>query len=99
MRIAVMGTGGYFGGRLARAGETVAFMARGERLAALCARGLTVTSVSGDYHDLVRGRRPPLEALHGPAARLGVRHQIPTAGGFAVHAALRPAAPLAERVA
>ena len=51
MRTAVMGTGGmggYFGGRLARAGEAVAFGARGEPLAAIRARGLTVRSVSGD---------------------------------------------------
>ena len=38
MRIAVFGTGavgGYFGGRLAQAGEKVVFIARGEQLRAL----------------------------------------------------------------
>jgi 2-dehydropantoate 2-reductase len=52
MRIAVMGAGGiggYFGGRLARAGETVAFVARGEHLRAIQASGLTVHSVTGDF--------------------------------------------------
>jgi 2-dehydropantoate 2-reductase len=51
VRIAVMGTGGiggYFGARLARAGETVAFVARGEHLRAIAAKGLTVRSVDGD---------------------------------------------------
>jgi 2-dehydropantoate 2-reductase len=47
MRIAVVGvggTGGYFGGLLARAGEVVTFIARGATLAALRADGLTVES-------------------------------------------------------
>ena len=44
MRIAVVGaggTGGYFGGLLARAGQDVTFIARGANLEALRARGLT----------------------------------------------------------
>ncbi len=52
MRIAVFGTGavgGYFGGRLAEAGEDVAFVARGEHLAAIRAGGLRVTSIAGDF--------------------------------------------------
>jgi 2-dehydropantoate 2-reductase len=52
MRIAVMGTGGvggYFGGLLARAGEDVTFIARGEHLAALQNGGLHVSSVHGDF--------------------------------------------------
>ena len=47
MRIAVVGvggTGGYFGGLLARAGREVAFIARGATLAALRAQGLTIKS-------------------------------------------------------
>ena len=51
MRIAVFGTGavgGYFGGRLAEAGEDVVFIARGAHLAALRADGLRVTSTKGD---------------------------------------------------
>ena len=45
MRIAVVGaggTGGYFGGLLARAGQDVTFIARGANLEALRARGLTL---------------------------------------------------------
>lgn len=53
MRVAIMGsggTGGYFGGLLARAGEDVTFFARGAHLAALRTSGLAVTSrVAGDF--------------------------------------------------
>lgn len=53
MRIAIMGaggTGGYFGGLLARAGEDVTFIARGAHLEALRSRGLTVRSrLAGDF--------------------------------------------------
>jgi 2-dehydropantoate 2-reductase len=52
MRIAVFGTGavgGYFGGRLAQAGEDVVFIARGENLKALRTQGLRVDSVKGDF--------------------------------------------------
>ena len=53
MRIAVMGTGGtggYFGGLLARAGEDVTFIARGDHLAEIRKSGLAIKSVlSGDF--------------------------------------------------
>ena len=53
MRIAVMGTGGtggYFGGLLARAGEEVAFIARGAHLEAIGKNGLAIKSVlAGDF--------------------------------------------------
>jgi 2-dehydropantoate 2-reductase len=52
MRIAIFGAGavgGYFGGRLAQAGENVVFIARGEHLEALRARGLRVDSINGDF--------------------------------------------------
>lgn len=52
MRIAVVGAGGvgaYFGGRLAQAGESVAFVARGAQLEAMCQHGLRVDSVAGDF--------------------------------------------------
>ncbi|OXM60513.1 2-dehydropantoate 2-reductase [Amycolatopsis vastitatis] len=52
MKIAVLGTGGvggYFGGRLAKAGHEVSFVARGEHLAALKRGGLQVASVVGDF--------------------------------------------------
>jgi 2-dehydropantoate 2-reductase len=49
MRIVVMGsggTGGYFGAKLARAGEDVTFVARGAHLAALAADGLRIRSAA-----------------------------------------------------
>ena len=53
MRIAVYGAGGlggFYGARLACAGNDVAFIARGAHLAAMCARGLQVTSPLGNMH-------------------------------------------------
>lgn len=52
MRIVIFGTGGvggYFGGRLAQAGEDVTFIARGEHLRAIKADGLRVDSSLGDF--------------------------------------------------
>lgn len=52
MRIAIMGAGGvggYFGARLAKAGEDVVFIARGAHLQAMRERGLSVRSVFGDF--------------------------------------------------
>lgn len=43
------GVGGYFGGRLARAGEDVIFIARGEHLRAIKENGLRVDSTDGDF--------------------------------------------------
>ena len=53
MRFAIFGTGGvggYFGGRLAQAGEDVTFIARGLHLDAIKERGLWVESINGDFH-------------------------------------------------
>ena len=53
MRFAVLGSGavgGYFGARLARAGQDVTLIARGRHLDAIRARGLEVRSASlGDF--------------------------------------------------
>lgn len=52
MKIAIIGTGGvggYFGGKLARAGNNVIFLARGEHLSAINENGLTVKSIGGDF--------------------------------------------------
>lgn len=53
MKIAVFGAGAvgaYFGGRLAAAGEEVAFLARGRQLEALRRDGLSIASPKGDIH-------------------------------------------------
>ena len=52
MRIVVIGTGGvggYFGGRLALAGNDVTFIARGKHLEAIQQNGLLVKSVLGEF--------------------------------------------------
>lgn len=52
MRVAVVGAGGvggYFGGRLARAGVDTTFIVRGATLEALRERPLRVESISGDF--------------------------------------------------
>jgi 2-dehydropantoate 2-reductase len=64
VRIAVFGTGavgGYFGGRLAQAGEDVTFIARGEHLQAIREHGLRVDSIKGDL--LIQ----PAQATDDPA--------------------------------
>jgi 2-dehydropantoate 2-reductase len=65
MRIAVVGvggTGGYFGGLLARAGEDVTFIARSANLEALRAWGLTVESrLAGTFTLPVRVTDDPSE--------------------------------------
>ena len=53
MKIAIIGTGGvgaYFGGKMAKAGFDVTFLARGAHLKAIREKGLTVKSILGDFH-------------------------------------------------
>jgi len=53
MRIAIIGTGGvggYFGCRLAQAGNDVCFIARGRHLEVIKKNGLFLKSIKGDFH-------------------------------------------------
>lgn len=62
MKVTVVGAGGvggYFGGRLARAGVDVSFVARGEHLRALRQGGLRVRSVLGDFEVPVTADEDP----------------------------------------
>ena len=65
MRVAIVGsggTGGYFGGLLARAGEEVTFIARGAHLEALRMQGLTVKSrLAGEFTLPVQATDTPNE--------------------------------------
>ena len=65
MRIVVIGaggTGGYFGGLLARAGEDVSFLAHGKQLEALRTHGLTVKSrLAGTFSLPVHATSDPQE--------------------------------------
>lgn len=82
MRIAVIGAGavgGYFGGRLADAGEEVSFVARGRTLAALASRGLKIESPLGDLTlEDVRATDDPATVGEVDAVVLGVKAwQVP----------------------
>jgi len=64
MKVAIVGAGGvggYFGGRLAQAGEDVVFITRGEHLRAIRSKGLRVDSINGDF------RVDPARATDDPA--------------------------------
>lgn len=82
MRIVVFGTGGvggYFGGRLAQAGEDVTFIARGAMLEALVTRGLRVDSIKGDFSlGRVRATDHPSTAGHADVILVCVKAwQVP----------------------
>ncbi|HUJ87788.1 MAG TPA: 2-dehydropantoate 2-reductase [Burkholderiales bacterium] len=65
MKIAVMGAGGvggYFGLRLAQAGNEVVFIARGRHLEALRAKGLSLKSPAGDATLMVKAVEDPAQA-------------------------------------
>jgi len=84
MRIAVFGSGGvggFFGGRLARAGEEVFFLARGEHLRAIRERGLTIESPEGDFEVRpARATEDPAEIGPVDLVLLGVKAwQVPEA--------------------
>ena len=93
MRIAIVapgGVGGYFGGLLAKSGESVAALARGAHLAAIRANGLRVEGPRGD--DTVR-----LDASDDAAA-LGVADIVLFAVKlYQIEAAARAAAPCSAR--
>jgi len=63
VKIAILGSGaigGYFGARLAAAGEDVAFIARGRQLAAMREGGLDLRSPRGDLRlDVLRATDDP----------------------------------------
>ena len=84
MRIAVVGAGGvggYFGGRLAKAGIDTTFIARGATLTALRERGLRVDSIHGDFTvDRVQATDDPSSAGVMDAILMTVKAwQIPDA--------------------
>jgi 2-dehydropantoate 2-reductase len=90
MRIAIFGTGavgGYFGGRLAHAGEDVSFIARGSHLQALQTNGLSITSPNGDL-------QVPVRATDDPASIGPVDVVLFTVKLYDVHASAARLAPL-----
>ena len=94
MRIAIFGVGGigaYFGWRLARSGEEVVFVARGENLRTLSSRGLTVETPEGTsvLHPL-RAIGDPSEAGHVDAVILGVKSWQVTEAAEAIRPMIGP---------
>ena len=83
MRIAVIGAGavgGYFGGRLAEAGNDVVFLVRGKTLEALRAGPLRVKSINGDFEVKVRATNDPADIDSPEAVLIAVKAwQVPDA--------------------
>ncbi|MGC9150248.1 MAG: ketopantoate reductase family protein [Microbacter sp.] len=68
MRIGIIGTGGvggYFGAKLAKAGNEVIFIARGKHLQAMLENGLQIKSIKGDFAIHPVNATDQLEALRG----------------------------------
>ena len=86
MRIAIFGTGGvggYFGGRLAKAGEDVTFIARGEHLRVIQKKGLKVDSLNdGFVIDPAKATDDVNEVGEADLVIVGVKAwQVPEAAG------------------
>lgn len=91
MRIAVFGSGGvggYFGGRLAQAGEDVVFIARGTHLHTMQAAGLRIESINGDLY------LPSVEATDDPAQAGPVDMVLLAVKAWQVPAAIQDMRPL-----
>jgi 2-dehydropantoate 2-reductase len=76
MRIAIFGTGGaggYFGARLAQAGETVVFIARGEHLKAIREQGLRIETNAGETVVRAEATDDPSDAGVADVVLVGVK--------------------------
>ena len=95
MNIVVMGAGGlggYFGGLLAKSGQDVGFLARGEHLRALRERGLRVQSVHGDFELPVRATDRPADLGPAELVLFCVKTFDTEAAARQLHGALAPGA-------
>jgi 2-dehydropantoate 2-reductase len=83
MKIAVIGAGavgGYFGGRLAAAGNEIVFLVRGKTFEALRSGPLRVKSINGDFEVKVRATNDPAEIDSPDTVLVAVKAwQIPEA--------------------
>src|SRR4051812_6653393 len=83
MKIAVIGAGavgGYFGGRLASAGNDVVFLVRGKTFEALQSGPLRVKSIKGDFEVRVPATNDPAKIDEPDAVLIAVKAwQIPEA--------------------
>jgi 2-dehydropantoate 2-reductase len=94
MKVAVMGAGGvggYYGGLLARHGEEVWLIARGDHLRALQQRGLEVQSVmSGNFHVAVHATADAREAGQVDVVLFAVKTYDTAAAAEAIKPLLGP---------
>jgi 2-dehydropantoate 2-reductase len=83
MKIVVIGAGavgGYFGGRLASAGNDVVFLVRGKTFEALRSRPLRIKSINGDFEVRVLATNDPAEIASADIVLVAVKAwQIPEA--------------------
>ncbi len=98
MKILVMGSGGvggYFGGRLAAAGNEVAFVARGAHLAAIQANGLDVRSTAGNFTvKPARAVADPAEADAPDAVIFAVKMGDTDGAAASLKSILKPGTPI-----
>jgi 2-dehydropantoate 2-reductase len=91
MKVAIVGAGGvggYFGGRLAQAGEDVVFIARGEHLRAITSKGLRVDSINGDF------RIDPAQATDDPTTVGEVDYILVAVKSWQLHEAIESMRPM-----
>ena len=91
MKFVIFGTGGvggYFGGRLAQAGDDVTFIARGEHLKAIRESGLRVESINGDF------TVHPAQATDNPASIGEVDYVLVAVKGWQLPDAISQMKPL-----
>ena len=91
MKFAIFGTGGvggYFGGKLAQAGDDVTFIARGGHLKAIRERGLRVESINGDF------TVHPAQATDDPASIGEVDYVLVAVKGWQLPEAISQMKPL-----
>jgi len=91
MKFAIFGTGGvggYFGGKLAQAGDDVTFIARGGHLSAIREHGLRVESINGDF------TVKPAQATDDPASIGAVDYVLVCVKGWQLPDAIEQMKPL-----
>jgi 2-dehydropantoate 2-reductase len=94
MRIAIFGVGGvggYFGWRLAQAGEDVTFVARGDHLKALQTNGLRVDTPDGNSSVLlIKAEEDPAQVGQVDAVILGVKAWQVSEAAYAIRPMIGP---------
>jgi 2-dehydropantoate 2-reductase len=93
MRIAIFGTGGaggYFGAQLARAGEDVVFIARGEHLRAIREQGLRIETAAGETVVRAEATDDPAEAGAVDCILVGVKTWQVTDAALAMRPMMTP---------